>query len=333
MTIKIIAELAQGYEGRPEQACMLLNAAAAAGADAAKFQIIYADELATPDYQHYELFRSLEMDDDVWRRLANYSSELGIELQVDVFGMRSLALAENIGVAAIKLHGTDIANIAMLEAVSSSAVPRVLLGAGGAYSSELDRAITLLEKKEITVLLGFQGYPTPNSANQVDRVRYLVNRYASEYPSVVIGFADHASPDNPLRYALAAMAIGAGAKVLEKHLTLAQCMKMEDHESALNPDEFLEFASLIRNCGAALGTCTDEDNFGMAEAELGYRRSIRRHVVSGMALKQGEKIAVTDIVLKRTSSSEALTDISEVYQKTLCRDVSINTALTEADIK
>jgi N,N'-diacetyllegionaminate synthase len=66
MQIEIIAELAQGFEGRPEQARLLMKAAASAGADAAKYQLVYADELATPDYKYYDLFRSLEMPDDVW---------------------------------------------------------------------------------------------------------------------------------------------------------------------------------------------------------------------------------------------------------------------------
>ena len=52
MKLEIIAELAQGFEGRPDQARLLVKAAAAAGADAAKLQLVYADELATPDYKH-----------------------------------------------------------------------------------------------------------------------------------------------------------------------------------------------------------------------------------------------------------------------------------------
>ncbi|VUX54991.1 protein of unknown function [uncultured Woeseiaceae bacterium] len=48
MQLEIIAELGQGFEGKPEQARLLINAAAKAGADAAKYQLVYADELATP---------------------------------------------------------------------------------------------------------------------------------------------------------------------------------------------------------------------------------------------------------------------------------------------
>ena len=127
-TVEVIAELAQGFEGKPEQARSLLQAAAAAGADAAKFQLVFADELAAPDYKHYQLFTSLEMSDESWRGVAARASELGIELQLDIFGPRSLALAESLGLEAVKLHPTDVANVGLLEAVAHSAVKRVLLG-------------------------------------------------------------------------------------------------------------------------------------------------------------------------------------------------------------
>lgn len=332
MTIEIIAELAQGFEGRPEQARLLMKAAAAAGADAAKFQLVYADELATPDYKYYELFRSLEMADEVWKGLARYAAELGIQLHVDIFGTRSLQLAEQIGVAAVKLHGTDIANIGLLNEVANSSVQKVLLGAGGAYFSELQQAIDILSDKDVTVLLGFQGYPTPNESNQIDRVRLLAERIGRTHPNASIGFADHAPPESPLRYALAAMAVGAGAKVLEKHLTLGQVMKLEDHESALNPDEFSEFTQTIRGCVQALGVAGDIEDFGMAEAEQAYRKMIRRHVVTGRNLENGSKIAPADLVLKRTSSEHVITDLPSVYHKTLRRAVQQNTPISPADI-
>ena len=59
MSIEIIAEVAQGYEGDRTLAKMLARGSMRAGADAVKFQLVFADELATPDYQHYKLFKSL----------------------------------------------------------------------------------------------------------------------------------------------------------------------------------------------------------------------------------------------------------------------------------
>ena len=206
------------------------------------------------------------------------------------------------------------------------------MGAGGAYSSELQQAIEILSSKEVIVLLGFQGYPTPNETNQIDRVRLLVDRIGRTYSNVSIGFADHAPPDSSLCHALAAMAVGAGAKVLEKHLTLGQIMKLEDHESALNPDEFLEFTQTLRSCAQALGVAEDVEAFGMAEAEQGYRKMIRRHVVTSRNLKNGAKITPADLVLKRTSSEQIITDPTSAYQKTLKRDLGQNAPISPSDI-
>jgi sialic acid synthase SpsE len=330
--MEIIAELAQGFEGRPELAHLLMKAAASGGADAAKYQLVFADELAAPDYKHYDLFKSLEMPDEVWEGLAAYASELGIRLQLDIFGSRSLLLAERIGAAAIKLHGTDIANAGLLGDVAQSSVRRVLLGAGGSHSGELEEALHVLVDKQVVVLLGFQGYPTPDDANQIARVRLLVERFAAAHPAVSVGFADHASPSSPLRYALAATAVGAGAVVIEKHLTLGRTMKLEDHESALNPDEFAEFVLVVRGCADAVGTTTSDDDFGMSHAEKGYRAMIRRHVVAARALPKGSTLTPTDLALKRTSAEQAVTDLRRAYTRTLKRDVQKDAPILAADI-
>ena len=331
--VEIIAELAQGFEGRPEQARLLMKGAAAAKADAAKYQLVYADELATPDYKYYDLFRSLEMPDEVWDGLARYAAELGIKLYVDVFGARSLRLAETIGITVVKLHGTDIANVGFLERVADSSVPSVLLGAGGAFSAELENALQILANKEVVVLLGFQGYPTPNDTNQIARVRLLGDRVAETGGKVAVGFADHAPPNSPLRYALAATAIGAGARVIEKHLTLGQVMKLEDYESALNPDEFSEFCDVVRNCATAYGKAEPSDNFGMRDAELGYRKMIRRHVVTRRTLAAGDRVVPADVLLKRTSAADVVMLLETVYGRTLKRALPSNAPILESDIE
>lgn len=332
MGIKIIAEIAQGFEGCPVKALLLMKAASFSGADAAKYQLVYADELATPDYLYYDFFRSLEMSDAEWRDLSKHARELGIGLQFDVFGAKSLKLAIDIGADAIKLHGTDIANIGLLNEVAKSGVSEVLLGGGGAYLDELILALNILAGKRVILLLGFQGYPTPNEANQISRMCFFSEKFSLGYPNLSIGFADHTPQDSGLSYALAATAIGAGAKVIEKHLTLGRNMRMEDCESALNPDEFQIFTQTMRGCSEALGVSSQADNFQMSEAELNYRKVIRRHVVAGRDIQAGSNIDPIDLVLKRTSSESFITDLESVYKKRLKRSVSINSPITIADI-
>lgn len=331
--VEIIAELAQGFEGKPEQAHLMVKAAAAAGADAAKFQLVYADELATPGYQHYDLFKSLEMDDRTWKSLTVAAAEQDVALQVDIFGTKSLALAEKAGIGTVKLHGTDVANTGFLTDVAASSVPRVLLGAGGGYLGEIEAALNILRKKKVVVLLGFQAYPTPNETNQIARVAHLVEMFKGHPGEVEIGFADHAAPSEALRYALAAMAIGAGARVVEKHLTLGQVMKLEDHESALNPDEFAEFCQTIRGCAAAFGACTPTEDFGMSESEKSYRNAIRRHVIASRDLEEGRVLEPADLVLKRSASETPLTDIQSVYGKALKVSKTADQPIEISDIR
>jgi N,N'-diacetyllegionaminate synthase len=329
---EIVAELAQGFEGRPEVARLLLLAAARAGASAAKFQLVYADELATADYVHHGLFRSLEMTDDVWESLVNLGSKEGIGVWFDIFGERSLALSERLGAGAVKLHGSDTANEGLLAAVARSGVPRVILGAGGGHLDEIETALQVLCCKRVVVMLGFQGYPTADSDNQILRVRALADRFAGD-PRVSVGFADHAATVTPGTLLPAALAMGAGALMVEKHLSLGRVLRLEDHESALGPDEFEQFCVAVRACDALLGGCASRNDFGMSESERAYRLKIRRHVVAARDLTAGQSVTPDDVILRRSSSEHALRDLASVYGRRVCRAVMRLQPLTDADLE
>jgi N,N'-diacetyllegionaminate synthase len=329
--MKIIAELAQGFEGNLTQAKILLKAASTSGADIAKFQLVYADELATSDYIHYKLFKSLEMSDNEWKDLYDYSREFKIELNFDIFGKKSLKLSEKLGIKGIKLHGTDITNIGLLREVAKSKIKKIYLGAGGSNLDEIKLALSILKNKNIILLLGFQSYPTPDCDNQISRVSYLKNILGNG--NVEIGFADHANPNSSLSIALAAIAIGAGSTVIEKHLTLGKVMKLEDHESALNPDEFSNFTKTIKLCYKALGLISTSNDFNMSKSEKSYRKMIRRHVTSSRDIKKDTVILAEDLVLKRTSSEIFIHDINTVLNKIVSEDIKKNTAINKNVLK
>ena len=331
MKLEVIAELAQGFEGSLEQAKLMVKAAAKAGADAAKFQLVFADELATPDYEYYKLFSKLEMSYDEWYSLKIYCDHFNIELIFDVFGKVGLSLAESIGVKSVKVHATDINNIGFLKELANSSIYRIMLGGGGAYAAEIKIAIDILYNKKIILFHGFQGYPTAIEENQISRIKVWKKTFA-EYPELSFGFSDHVDPNSPLSIALPAFAIGQGAMILEKHLTLGACMELEDHESAMNPDQFKIFAENIRNISIAYGKSDSTNDFGMSKAEAQYRLNIRRHVVVTEDITSGHVIKPSDVVLKRTSNLNPHTDLQTVYNKTASRTLIKNTPINMEDI-
>ena len=331
MKVEIVAELAQGFEGSLEQTKLLVKAAAKAGANAAKFQLVYADELATPDYQYYDLFTDLEMTDDQWSDVKSFCDSYDIELILDVFGIKGLKLVEKLHIKTIKLHATDINNIGFLSDISESSIERIMVGTGGAYVDEIKRAVDILGSKTVVLFHGFQGYPTEISENQISRLDVLADIF-SGYNNVDIGFSDHVEPTNISCITVPAYAIGCGATSLEKHLTLGCCMELEDHEAAMNPDQFKVFVESIRDIELAYGSSDLTNDFGMSAKEKQYRENIRRHVVTAKELTMGQEIQTTDVLLKRTSSSTAYMDLNSVYGKELTCKLEENSPINEGEL-
>ena len=106
MSIKIIAELAQGYEGKPKQTIKLAKEALQTNCDAIKFQCLFADETAVPNYQHYKFFKKLEMDLSVWKKVNQLVKKNKKELILNVSGFQSLNIAKELNLKTIKLHTT-----------------------------------------------------------------------------------------------------------------------------------------------------------------------------------------------------------------------------------
>ena len=160
----------------------------------------------------------------------------------------------------------------------------------------------------------------------------LVNEFSSRRQFVTVGFADHASPESELAIPLGAMAIGSGATLIEKHITLNRVIELEDFESAINADEFGEYVSILQNTYSALGTPTDSNDYDMSEEERLYRTKIRRHVVTAREIKKGEQILPSDLLLKRTSSVSPITDLGDATNKFASSNLAFNNAIELNDL-
>ena len=296
----IVAEAAQGFEGDLKLACLLVRAAAAAKADAVKFQLVYADEIATPDYKYYGLFENLEMSPRAWRQVAKEAKRLGIELYFDVFGVRSFRQALSLKAQGLKIHATDFYHDNLLYGVFQSGL-KVLVSCAGLGEADL---LDLFERHpgarvpHVTFLHGFQAEPTPLAANNLRRLLSL----SEVCLPAGIGFMDHSDGAKEDALELSLLALPLGISVLEKHITLDRELGLEDFVSALPPSGFKAFVTKIRKYGKAMGSL--EIQPGKMEAE--YRLRSAKVLVAARNLKKGAILKMKDIKLLRVANQDSM---------------------------
>lgn len=322
--LRIVAEAAEGYAADWGKEIALVELAARAGAGAIKFQLLHPDELLVPAHPLYGLVGDLQLPPERWRAVAERAGEMEIELLLDVFGRHGLELAGELEVAAVKVHSSDMLNEALLREVAASAVPEVLVSAGGTSVEEVGRAVALLAGKRVTVVLGFQAYPTPVAENRLRRLSLL----REAFPDVALGFADHTGKGEDAATWLPALAVALGATYVEKHITVAHVLRDPDHESALAPDRFAQFVESMYLAEAALGEPAGADEMG--EAEQAYRLKMKKHVVAARDLPAGTELTAADLALKRVPDppADVLFRLGDAEGATLTSALSADAPLT-----
>jgi len=318
----IIAEVAQGYEGNKRVVDLYVKAAANALADAIKFQIFYADELSLPDYKYYELFKGLELPWQVWAEAVKESHKKGMEFYSDVVGVKSFNMLEKIGADGYKIHTTNINNISFLKIVARSK-KKIFLSTGGCQLDEVERAMEVLNKCEIILMHGFQAEPTELKDNNFNRIKTLIDKYKKP-----VGVQDHTDGDSKFALYLPFIAIGVGATVVEKHLTLSRRAEIEDYISALTAEEFAPWAMMIKEAYATLG----DKEWNLGKKEILYRANSRRTVCSCRDILKGKTIAKTDLTLIRTGTQNVFFEIEHVLGRKAKKFISKKSAITKGDV-
>lgn len=289
----IVAEAAQGFEGDPTLARMLVRAAAVGRADLVKFQLVFADELATPAYRHHSLFRQLEMPEAAWETVAAEAARRGVGLVFDVYGPASLRLAAKLGAQVVKVHSTDFFNQSLIDEALAE-MPRVFFSAGGI---EVDEVAALLgrvgrDAERLTLLYGFQSEPTATADNHLRRLA----AYRHRFPGLALGFMDHADGASDEAGWLGLLALPFGISVLEKHISLDRGLELEDYVSAVDAAGFARYVERVRAAEAALGC----DDLTLSPAERAYRGRALKVVVAARPLAAGAALGDDDVALLRT---------------------------------
>jgi N-acetylneuraminate synthase/N,N'-diacetyllegionaminate synthase len=329
----VMAEIGVNHDGSVEKGMKLVEAAAAATADAVKFQLFRADLLLARqaglvEYQKSaadsadDLLEPLQLSREQMAPLVDRAKELGMAAVVTPFSPELVADCVAIGVDAIKLASPDLVNRPLLEEAGRTGLP-LILSTGAAELSEVERAVGWVFKlgaQERTVLLHcVSSYPTPAERATLAAIAVLRARFA-ELP---IGYSDHT-----VETFTAAMAVGVGACLLEKHLTLDRKAKGPDHAASLEPAQMAEYAALARIGFAMRGPFVK----GVLEIERPVREQTRQSVVPRSDLAAGTRLTREMLTVKRPGTGVPAAEMERVVGRVLTRDVAANSVLEWEDV-
>lgn len=320
----IIAEMANAHEGELSVAKEITKKAAEAKADGIKYQRFTADELATKDHENYALYKKLEMTDKEWSKLVRFAKSLKLRVFVDVFGLGSAKKLDRLDIDGYKIHSSDIANPTMLNFMANTDKV-LLLSAGGSYPNEIEEAIRTVQKKskEIALMHGFQGYPTTVSDMNFNRIFSLKEKFG-----LPVGVMDHVDGDLPIAKTIPLVAVGAGARIVEKHLTLDRAKKGLDYFSSLNPDEFQIMVRLVRESEKSLG----ENSFDLPTNELTYRKNHKKSLISKRVVKKGEILRDELFEYKRAKTKNDIVSIHETQGRRASKTIPKGTVIDKSMI-
>ena len=291
--VKIIAEIANAHQGSYDAMKALIKASTKAGADIIKFQIYKYDYIATKDYYQYEDYKKLFFRKELWSEFIDYTKTLHKEIAVDILDEWGFNIAKEKrkDISYVKITPSIFLDDTLCENIFTLNL-KTFVGVGGYKFHEIDTFLKKYEKyrSNLVLFLGFQGFPTDLKNINISRIVYYKNKFECE-----IGFADHcdAEAEKEMRMLIPQFALIAGARYIEKHITLNRKSKGYDYYSALEPKEFKDMIRKIKRALLIFGK-----PYHLNKEEENYRDLFRK-IVYRNDVKQGTIIKKEDLGLRR----------------------------------
>jgi N,N'-diacetyllegionaminate synthase len=260
--VRVIAEIGENHGGDLELAAEMVVRAAAAGADAVKFQSYRGADVA-PDDPEREWFTQVELSDDAHRELLELAHGHGVEFLSAPFSLdRARLLVEELGLRAVKVASSEMLNFGLLDYLNGR-VETVYISTGLADLDEVRVAVDhLRDVPDVTVMHCVTQYPLPDGLANLNAIRTLADALSGRG----VGYSDHT-----IGITAPLLAVALGATTIEKHFTLDRSLPGTDHVLSLLPEELAEMVREIRRAELMLGSGDKRP----ADAELEIREFVR----------------------------------------------------------
>lgn len=291
----VIAEAGSNHDGDFDLALDLIDEAAAAGADAVKFQTFRKERLyaAQPgDEDPYASFADLEMPYDWIPDLRDRCADRGVHFLSTPFDERSAReLAPH--VPAFKVASPTLSHHPFLETLAGTGLP-LIVSTGAHTMGEVETAVAVLRDAgaaDLVLLHCVSAYPT-----SLDDINVRVVGTLGDAFGVPVGLSDHTV--DPVTAPAATVAVGGS--VIEKHFTLDSTMEGPDHSMSVEPDGLRALVAAARDTHRALGSPEKR----VLDAERAMHDTARRAVHATRAISAGERIAPDAVAVLRSGERD-----------------------------
>jgi N-acetylneuraminate synthase len=328
----IVAEVAQAHDGSLGMAHAFIDAAAAAGANAVKFQTHIAAAESTveepwrikfsfQDATRYDYWRRMEFTQEQWHGLKRHTDERGIIFLSSPFSFEALELLAQVGVAAWKIPSGETANTPMLDRMIATKLP-ILLSTGMSPLTEIDLAVKRIKDAMVplVILQCTSAYPCPPEKVGLNMISLFRERFGC-----AIGLSDHSGTIYP---GLAAATLGI--QVLEVHLTLSREMFGPDVEASITTAELNQLVEGIRFIEKIMANPVDKEAMARDANEL--RAAFTKSIVARQNLPAGTVLREADLTLKKPGTGMPAGRLPEVIGRRLKRPVQADTLISENDL-
>lgn len=335
----VIAEIGVNHDGDVARALQMLRSAADAGADAVKLQYFTADLLlgAEAELAAYQkkageanpraMLKRLELGADDMARIPGIAHEYGMHAIVTVFSAELVPSASRMGWDAYKVGSADVINTPLIEALDTLGRP-LIISTGAAVPEEI---IETARSFGDVFLHCVSAYPTPVESAHLAGIRALERLCnearehceAAKPGRVIVGYSDHTET-----VGTAALAVAAGACVLEKHLTYDRTAAGPDHAASLEPEGFEAYVAEAGRAWAMRGP----DRVWSQPIENAVRSASRQSLTARQTLEAGHVMTVEDIRICRPGIGLPPGDLKRVVGRSVKSQIKAGHAIRADDI-
>ena len=328
-----IAEAGVNHNGDPAIARRLIEAAAAAKANAVKFQkrtvgdILvraalekpYASPTALADT--YGAHREkLELDEDTYRELYKHALDHGIAFLASGWDKAAVDFLDHLGVPAFKVASADLTNLPLLDHIARKGKP-VILSTGMSSIDEVDDAVDTISAhtRDLILLHCVSAYPCDNDKCNIRGIEMLRNRY-----HLLVGYSGH---ERGVAVTVAARALGA--VVIERHFTLDRAMRGPDHAASLEVQGLQRVIHYIRSVEQAMGT----GEKSILPEEVPIRQRLAKSIASTVHISKGSTITGAMLTVRGPGTGLKPKHLSQIVGKVAQADIEEDTLLPQEALR